>query len=100
MIKIVMKNGETAEWTNYSEYKYDGKFFIIIRGDAWVGFYNLDHVISITVTQANISTARPEWSVGATTTPGVTTLNSSLYRNETKESEALNDRLETQTHQP
>ena len=53
MIKITMKNGETAKWTNYTDYKYDGKFFIVIRDGEWVGFYNLDHVISIVITQSN-----------------------------------------------
>ena len=49
MIKIVMKNGSLVKWKKFDDYKYDGKYFIIIRDGNWVGFYNLDHVISIVV---------------------------------------------------
>ena len=49
MIKITMGNGNVVTWGEeaYTDYKYDGKFFIIIQDEQWVGFYNLDHVISI-----------------------------------------------------
>ncbi len=49
MIKITMANGNVVTWGKeaYTDYKYDGKFFIIIQDAQWVGFYNLDHVISI-----------------------------------------------------
>ena len=51
MIKITMSNSQTVKWTadEFSDYMYDGKFFIIIRNGQWIGFYNLDHVISIIV---------------------------------------------------
>ena len=51
MIKITMTNGNVITWGEeaYTDYKYDGKFFIIIRDEQWVGFYNLDHVFSIEV---------------------------------------------------
>ena len=51
MIRIVMTNGKIFEWKKeeFDDYKYDGKFFIIVRNGEWVGFYNLDHVISIIV---------------------------------------------------
>lgn len=51
MIKITFKNGNTCEWDKeqYTDYKYDGKCFIIIKGEQYVGIYNLDNVISVTV---------------------------------------------------
>ena len=51
MIKITMANGNVVTWDEkaYTDYKYDRKFFIIIRGEQWVGFYNLAHVLSIEV---------------------------------------------------
>ncbi|MBO5104060.1 MAG: hypothetical protein J6B74_03235 [Ruminococcus sp.] len=50
-IKITMANGREIKWTSkeWDDYKYDRKYFIIIRNGAWVGFYNLDNVISIIV---------------------------------------------------
>lgn len=51
MIKITMRNGKKVEWgqEKYSDYKYDGKFFIIIKNGEWIGFYNLNDVISIVI---------------------------------------------------
>lgn len=51
MIKITLKNGNLVTWEkdSYTDYKYDGKCFIIIRNEQWIGFYNIDHTISITV---------------------------------------------------
>lgn len=51
MIKIVMANSNIVKWREeeFDDYKYDGKFFIISRKGAMVGFYNLDYVISIIV---------------------------------------------------
>lgn len=51
MIKIVLRNGNVVTWDekSYTDYKYDGKFFIIIRDGQWVGFYNLDCVLSIEI---------------------------------------------------
>lgn len=51
MIKIIMTNSRTVKWTadTFDDYMYDGKFFIIIHNGEWVGFYNLDHIISIIV---------------------------------------------------
>ena len=34
------------EWTDY---KYDGRYFIIVKNKKWVGFYNLDSIISIAI---------------------------------------------------
>ena len=51
MIIITMTNSQEVKWQRdeFSNYMYDGKFFIIIRNGEWVGFYNLDHVISIII---------------------------------------------------
>lgn len=46
-----MANSDVVKWSKeeFDDYKYDGKFFIIVRNSEMVGFYNLDHVISIIV---------------------------------------------------
>ena len=51
LIKIVMANGTVIKWTKeqWDDYKYDGKFFIVQKDGAWIGFYNIDYVISIIV---------------------------------------------------
>lgn len=51
MIKITMVNGNVITWNKdaYTDYVYDRKFFIVIQGEKWVGFYNLAHVFSIEV---------------------------------------------------
>ncbi len=51
MLRITFKNGEKAEWTKkeYDEYKYDGKTFVIVKDNQWVGIYNMDSVISVVV---------------------------------------------------
>lgn len=51
-IEINFKNGEIVHYNNdeYTDYKYDGKYFIVIRDKAWIGFYNLDVVMCIEVT--------------------------------------------------
>ena len=51
MIEIIMKNGNIATWekTEYTDYTYDGKCFIVINKDKWVGIYNMDCVRNIVV---------------------------------------------------
>ena len=51
MIKITMTNSKVVKWLKgeFDDYMYDGKFFIVIRDSEWIGFYNLEHVISIIV---------------------------------------------------
>lgn len=53
MIKIVFKNGNIAKWVEkeYTDYKYDGKCFIVMKNQKYVGIYNMDSIISITVKQ-------------------------------------------------
>ena len=51
MLKIIMNNSQEVKWQKeeYDNYMYDGKFFIIIKNDVWIGFYNLNAVVSIVV---------------------------------------------------
>lgn len=51
MLKITFKNGNVAKWKKkeYTDYKYDGKCFIVIKNEQWVGIYNMDNIISVVV---------------------------------------------------
>ena len=51
MIKIIFKNGCECKWqeVEFTDYKYDGKCFIIIKGEKWVGIYNMYSIISIII---------------------------------------------------
>lgn len=51
MIIITMANSQKVKWQKeeYDNYIYDGKFFIIVKNGEWIGFYNLDTVISIVI---------------------------------------------------
>lgn len=51
MIRITFRNGNIAEWKKkeYTDYKYDGKAFIIVRNGEWVGIYNMDSIISVII---------------------------------------------------
>ena len=50
-IKIFTKSGKLILFNedDWDDYLYDGKFFIIKKNNTWVGFYNLDKVVSIIV---------------------------------------------------
>lgn len=50
-ITITFTNGDNVVWNapDWSDYKYDGKFFIVIDEGAWVGLYNLNNIIAIEV---------------------------------------------------
>lgn len=43
-ITIDFKNGEICHYSpsEYTDYQYDGKYFIVIKDKQWIGFYNLD----------------------------------------------------------
>jgi len=43
-ITIDFKNGEVCHYSpsEYTDYQYDGKYFIVIKDKQWIGFYNLD----------------------------------------------------------
>lgn len=51
MIEIVFRNGDICHYEpeEYTDYRYDGKYFIVIREKQWIGFYNLDCVEYIEV---------------------------------------------------
>ena len=46
MLRIVFKNGEVLVYrgSDFSDYTYDGKCLIVIRGKQWVGIYNIDAI--------------------------------------------------------
>jgi hypothetical protein len=52
MLKIVFKDGETKKYlpTEYTEFQYDGKAFIVIRKSKWIGIYNFDCILSVECT--------------------------------------------------
>lgn len=51
MINITFSNGAFIQWNEdqYTDYMYDGKCFIIIKGQQWVGIYNMDCVRSVEI---------------------------------------------------
>lgn len=51
MIKIIFRNGDFVTWNEgeYTDYKYDGKCFVVIKNEQWIGIYNIDTISSITV---------------------------------------------------
>ena len=51
MIKIAKSDGDVVTWKDedYTGYRYDSKFFIVVRGDQDIGFYNMNHVVSISI---------------------------------------------------
>ena len=48
VLVIVLTNGRKVVWTptEYDDYSYDGKAFIVKKNGEWVGIYNFDSVIS------------------------------------------------------
>lgn len=50
-ITIIFRNGELCHYKpdEYTDYKYDGKYFIVIMDKQWIGFYNLDVISYIEV---------------------------------------------------
>lgn len=51
MIKVTMTNSETDIWKEgeYTDYIYNGKAFVVINKGEWVGIYNMDHIVKVTV---------------------------------------------------
>ena len=51
MIEIVFQNGDIASYKpdEYTDYKYDGKYFIVMNDKMWIGFYNLAVIEYITI---------------------------------------------------
>ena len=55
-IEIAFKDNTSAVWDaerdDWCDYSYDGKMFIIKdKAGSWIGFYNLDCIRSIVVTE-------------------------------------------------
>ena len=50
-IVIVFKDDEVFHYrpVDYTEYKYDGKYFIVIKDNQWIGMYNLDVIACIRI---------------------------------------------------
>lgn len=51
MVRIHFKNRTIHTWKpeDYTEYRYDGKCFIVIKGEQWVGIYNMDTISFIEI---------------------------------------------------
>ena len=45
-ITIDFKNGDVCYYSpsEYTDYQYDGKYFIVIKDKQWIGFYNLTEI--------------------------------------------------------
>lgn len=45
-ITIIFKNGEVCHYRpeEYTDYRYDGKYFIVIHESQWIGMYNLKEI--------------------------------------------------------
>ena len=51
MLNITLSNGAFIQWNKdqFTDYMYDGKCFIVIKGSQWVGIYNMNFVRSVEV---------------------------------------------------
>ena len=51
MIEITLASGDVRQWgkDEYTEYDIKGRFFVIIKDEAWVGMYALDHIVAVEV---------------------------------------------------
>lgn len=51
MLTIKLSNGDVREWIKgtYDKYDIQDRFFVVIRGDQWVGMYGLDSIVSVEV---------------------------------------------------
>lgn len=45
-ILIVFRDGDICHYKpeEYTDYRYDGKYSIVINNEKWIGFYNLDDI--------------------------------------------------------
>lgn len=52
-IDIHLDNGNDVTWSpgSYTDYGYRDNFFIISDGDDTIGIYNLEHIVSIEITE-------------------------------------------------
>lgn len=51
MMDITFKDGDIAHYepNQYTDCKYDGKYFIVVYNEQWIGLYNLDDIKRIDV---------------------------------------------------
>ena len=56
MLTIKLSDGEVRKWSKekYDEYDIQGRFFVVICGNQWVGMYGLDSIVSVEVEQDEI----------------------------------------------
>lgn len=57
-ITIVFQNKEVCHYrpNEYTDYQYDGKYFVVIKDGQWIGLYNLDVIQYVEVaSQAEIN---------------------------------------------
>lgn len=49
MLRIVFKNDEIKEYeeNEYTDYRYDGKVFAVIKDKQWIGIYNIDVLAAV-----------------------------------------------------
>lgn len=54
---ITFKDGDIAHYepNQYTDYKYDGKYFIVVYNEQWIGFYNLDAVKRIDIKRKQLN---------------------------------------------
>ena len=54
MIEIAFKNGNFISYKpeEYTDYKYDGKVFVVIYDKQWIGLYNMDYIMYIEIERA------------------------------------------------
>lgn len=50
-IVITLTNGHSITWDSkeWDDYSYDGRSFIVKKKGAYVGIYNMSHIISVVV---------------------------------------------------
>lgn len=50
-IEVIMDNGVGYTWTVTTdmEYEFSDRFFVVKKGDRWVGMYAKDHVLAVEV---------------------------------------------------
>ena len=60
MLTIKLSDGDVRSWPKnmYDEYDIQGRFFVVIRGDQWVGMYGLDSIVSVEVDDLDLQDLR------------------------------------------
>lgn len=50
-ITITLIDGRTIEWSvnEYTEYDFEGRFFVVKEKDQWVGMYAIDHILMVEI---------------------------------------------------